>query len=334
MKGQESAKRALEIAAAGGHNAADARAARVRQDHAGAPYPGDPPAPDAPRGPRGHGGPLGGGCLPPGSALVTRRPFRAPHHTVSDGGMVGGGVPIRAGRGLVGASRRALPGRAGGVPAQRPGDPAPAAGGRCGAPLTRPRGRAFPGALSPGGGDEPLPLRVSRAWTTAVSATRRRWRAIRGGCRGRSWTVWTCRSRSRRPPSRASRMRAAESRPRWCGNAGRARPALQAERFGRLPGCTPTARWTWPRFAACVAGRGVGPESFAWRWTIRGCRPGRTTGSSRWPGPSRIWPASGRRPEDAHEALGYRRIRPDRGPRETPDRAGGPLPRAGGGSPD
>ncbi len=32
------------------------------------------------------------GLLPPGQAIITRRPFRSPHHTVSDVGLVGGGA--------------------------------------------------------------------------------------------------------------------------------------------------------------------------------------------------------------------------------------------------
>jgi magnesium chelatase family protein len=37
------------------------------------------------------------GRLAPGLALVSARPFRAPHHTVSDAGLVGGGTPARPG---------------------------------------------------------------------------------------------------------------------------------------------------------------------------------------------------------------------------------------------
>ena len=92
VKGQESVKRALEIAAAGGHNVLMI-------------------------GPPGTGKSMLAkrlatilppltleeslettqihsivGLLAPGQALVTRRPFRAPHHTASDAGLLGGNI--------------------------------------------------------------------------------------------------------------------------------------------------------------------------------------------------------------------------------------------------
>ncbi len=97
VRGQPTARRALEIAAAGGHDLLmigppgagktmlarrlptllpplrDEEALEVTALHSIA------------------------GALPPHHGLLRRRPFRAPHHTVSDAGLLGGGDPPRPG---------------------------------------------------------------------------------------------------------------------------------------------------------------------------------------------------------------------------------------------
>lgn len=97
VRGQAHAKRALEIAAAGAHNLllmgppGAGKSMLVRR------LPGimPPMTPaEALELTKIHSV---AGRLRPGQALVTRRPFRAPHHGISDAGLIGGGSVPRPG---------------------------------------------------------------------------------------------------------------------------------------------------------------------------------------------------------------------------------------------
>lgn len=97
VKGQEHARRALEIAAAGQHNVllvgppGSGKSMLVRR------LPTIMPpltAAEALEVTKIHSV---AGRMRPGQALITTRPFRAPHHTISDAGLVGGGTHPRPG---------------------------------------------------------------------------------------------------------------------------------------------------------------------------------------------------------------------------------------------
>ncbi len=92
VRGQESAKRAIEIAVAGGHNLILIGPPGTGKSMLSKRLPSILPPmalEEALETTKIHSI---AGILPPHQALVSRRPFRSPHHTISDAGLLGGGA--------------------------------------------------------------------------------------------------------------------------------------------------------------------------------------------------------------------------------------------------
>lgn len=94
IAGQQSAKRALIIAAAGGHNVLMSGAPGAGKTMLARALPGISPELSAEESLEVTRIYSVAGLIPAGEALIRRRPFRSPHHTISLAALIGGGPRV------------------------------------------------------------------------------------------------------------------------------------------------------------------------------------------------------------------------------------------------
>ena len=293
VRGQEHVRRALEVAAAGGHNYCLSGTPGSGKTLMARALPSILPPMTGDEALDVTKIYAIGGMLPPGTPLLRRRPFRAPHHTISQAGAGRRRQGAAAGRDLAGAPRRAVPGRAARVRPQalevlrQPLEDRTVT-------ISRAAGTLYvSGQLHARRGDESVPLRVAQRRRARLHLPAGAVARYGGACRGRCSTASICfvevprvtyeKLSSERQGEASAAVRAARGRSARAAGAPAARHrAADQRRDARRPRCASGAAPTTA--AQTLAARGDAADCSSRRAATIAC--------SSWRARSPTWRAA------------------------------------------